>query len=187
MAVAITKRRFTADDYHRMGETGILSARDRVELIDGEVVTVSPVGSRHAAIVNRATRLLVTRLGDHAIVQAQGPVRLDRFNEPQPDIVVLRPRDDFYVTRYPGPDDVLLVLEVSDSSPAYDREVKGPLYAAAGISEYWIADVAAHRLECYTNPAAALYRTLHHATPQDSVTPTLLSELVVTVGELLGP
>ena len=135
MAGAVIKKRFTADEYQRMGQVGILSDRDRVELIDGEVVAMTPIGPRHNACVNHATRALVRAAGDDAIVQSQGSVRLDPYHEPEPDLVLLRPRTDFYASRLPGPDDIFLIIEIADSSIEYDRDVKARVYAAAGITE----------------------------------------------------
>ena len=110
MDVAVTRRRFTVHDYHRMGDAGILSPTDRVELIDGEIVSKMAIGPRHGACVDRANRALTTTVGDSAIVRVQGSVRLDLFNEPEPDIVLLRPREDFYASAHPGPADILLVI-----------------------------------------------------------------------------
>ena len=141
MAGAVIKKRFTADEYQRMGQVGILSDRDRVELIDGEVVAMTPIVPRHNACVNHATRALVLAAGDDAIVQSQGSVRLDPYHEPEPDLVLLRPRTDFYASRLPGPDDIFLIIEIADSSIEYDRDVKARVYAAAGITELfeWLA------------------------------------------------
>jgi Uma2 family endonuclease len=141
MPVEVTRRRFTADDYQRMGSAGILSEDDRVELIDGEIVAMTPIGPRHNAAVNRATRAMVLAVGNKAIVQVQGSVRLDLYHEPQPDLVLLRPRADDYASQLPGPSDILLIVEVADSSSDYDREVKSRVYAKAGIGEYWLADL----------------------------------------------
>src|SRR5262245_20137058 len=124
MALMLAKRRFTVDEYYRMAEVGILSARDRVELIDGEIVVMTPVGARHAACVTSATYALIPAAGDGAIVRCQAPVRLDVYYEPEPDLALLRPRDDFYTSRHARPGDVLLIIEIADSSIGYDREVK---------------------------------------------------------------
>src|SRR5262245_36369622 len=116
MAPTIVKRRFTADEYQRMGQAGILRREDRVELIDGEIVAMSPIGSRHNACVNHANRALVRAAGDDAIVQVQGSVRLDFYSEPEPDLVLLRPQPHFYTERLPGPADILLIVEIAESS-----------------------------------------------------------------------
>jgi Uma2 family endonuclease len=135
MDVAVSRRRFTVDDYHRMGEVGILSPTDRVELIDGEIVSMTPTGPRHGASVDRTNRVLVTAVGTSAIVRVQGSVRLDLFHEPEPDIVLLRPRADFYASAHPGPADILLVIEFAESSIDYDRDIKKRVYAKAGVVE----------------------------------------------------
>ena len=141
MPIDVTKRRFTADEYQRMGQTGILPPHDRVELIDGEIVAMSPIGTRHSAAVDRVARTLILQASDRAIVRVQGSVRLNLLTEPQPDLVLLRPRNDFYASTHPGSSDILLIIEIADTSIQYDRDVKGPLYARLGVHEYWLADL----------------------------------------------
>jgi Uma2 family endonuclease len=186
MPVEVIKRRFTADDYQRMGQTGILSSQDRVELIDGEVVAMSPIGPRHSACIDRATRMLVLLLRENAIVRIQSSVRLDRYNEPEPDLVLLRPRADFYASRLPGPADILLIIEVAESSMDYDREVKAPLYAGSAVPEYWVVDLNTNQLLCHADPADGAYRALRYYRPGESVAPAQLPGLVIAVGDLLG-
>jgi Uma2 family endonuclease len=186
MPVEISKRRFTVDDYHRMGQSGILSEDDRVELVDGEVVTMSAIGPRHSSCIDRTNRIFVMRLGDRAIVRIQSSLRLDRYNEPEPDVMLLRPRDDFYAPRLPGPSDTLLVMEVSDSSIDYDREVKAPLYAASNVPEYWIANLDARQIECYSEPEGGAYRTIRRFGAHESVAPALLPDCVIAVRDLIG-
>jgi Uma2 family endonuclease len=143
---------FTVQDFARMVESGILAENDRVELIDGEVRHMNPIGSLHAAIVNRLNSILTSRLGQRAIVSVQNPVILNDFTEPQPDIVVLRPRDDFYRKALPGPEDVLVVIEVADSTLEYDRDEKIPRYAKMRIPEAWLVDVNDQVLTLYSHP-----------------------------------
>jgi Uma2 family endonuclease len=126
MGVQVQRRLFTVEEYHRMAEAGILSEEDRVELIEGELVTMSPIGSRHAACVKRLVRLLDRAAGDRAIVGAQDPIRLGARSEPQPDVALLRYRPDFYASAHPGPEDVLLVVEVAETSADADRSLKIP-------------------------------------------------------------
>src|SRR5262245_5599912 len=126
MEIETTKKLFTVDEYYRMAEVGILGPEDRVELIDGEIVEMSPIGVRHLACVNRATRLFVAAFGDRATVSVQNPLRLGKYTEPQPDIVLLKPRTDDYSAKRPSAEDALLVLEVADTTIAYDRNVKLP-------------------------------------------------------------
>jgi Uma2 family endonuclease len=144
MPVALIKKRFTADEYQRMGQAGILSEGDRVELIAGEVLAMTPIGPRHNACVSSATHALVRAVGDDAIILPQGSVRLDLYNEPEPDLVLLRPRADFYASRHAGPKDILLIIEIADSSVEYDRDLKAVIYAESQIPEYWLADLTAN-------------------------------------------
>lgn len=141
---------FTVADYARMREAGILREDDRVELLDGEVRSMGPIGPFHAAIVNVLVLLFTRQLGDRAIVSGQNPIQLHNHSEPQPDVAILQPREDFYAAAHPRPDDVLIVVEVSDSSLDYDRNEKLPRYASAGIPEVWIIDVGKQTIEQYT-------------------------------------
>jgi Uma2 family endonuclease len=149
---AAPRRLLSVDDYHRMGEAGILNEGDRVELIEGELVEMAPIGSEHAAAVNDLTRLLIMAVGDRAVVSPQNPVRLDQHSEPQPDFAVLKPRRDGYRSALPTPQDTLLIVEVAHSSLAYDRAVKLALYASHGIPEVWIANIPAKEVEVYRRP-----------------------------------
>lgn len=156
----VARRLFTVDEYHRMGEAGILGEDDRVELIEGEIIEMVPTGSPHASRVKRLNQLFVLRLGTRAIVQVQDPVVLSRFSEPEPDLAVLKPRADFYAERHPEPADVLLVVEVADTSRDFDRDVKAPLYARSGIRELWVVDVRALTVEVHRRPERGAYREL---------------------------
>ena len=146
-------------EYARMLETGILGEDDRVELIDGEVREMSPIGPLHIAIVNRLNAFLSVLVDDDAIVSVQNPIQLDDYTEPQPDIALLVPRDDYYSTALAQPTDVVLLIEVADSSLEYDRDEKLPRYAASGIRELWIIDVAGRSIEQYSQPRDGQYRT----------------------------
>ena len=142
----------SVDAFHRMGETGILGPRDRVELIDGEIIDMSPIGVLHAAIVARLASHFSQRLGPMGVVWCQNPLRLDDISEPEPDIAILRPRADFYMTAHPGAADVLLVIEVADTSLAYDLGTKVPLYARHGIPEVWVIDAATRHTRVFRRP-----------------------------------
>lgn len=157
MTYPIERYRFTVDEYDRLGEAGILGEDDPVELIEGELSVMTPIGRRHAACVDRLNRLLSQRVGDQAIVRVQSPVRLDDHTEPQPDMALLCPREDFYANAHPGPDDLLLVIEVADSSVGYDREVKLPLYARASVVEVWIVDLGRSAIEAHREPRTEGY------------------------------
>jgi len=148
---------YSVDDYYRMAETGILRAGDRVELIEGEIIDMAPIGSRHAAAVNRIGNTLKLGVDTQAIVAIQNPVRLDRYSEPQPDIALLHPREDFYATAHPGPADVLLIIEAADSTLRYDRDTKLPLYARYGIPEVWLVDLDNDHFMIHREPQATGY------------------------------
>jgi Uma2 family endonuclease len=184
-AVVVTPRRFTVDEYHRMGEAGILGEDDRVELVEGELVQMTAIGSPHMGCVNFLNRLLVRACGDKAIVSVQNSVRLDQHSEPQPDIVLFRPRDDFYVHQIPLARDVFLILEVSDTSLRYDRGVKLPLYARGGIPEAWIVDLQNRRLERYTKPADGIYQAIARAGSGEHLPSTVLPEIILVVDDLI--
>ena len=180
----VTRWRFTVDDYHRMGETGILHEDDRVELIEGEIVEMAAIGTRHFSCVNRLTRLLVMGVGDAAVVSVQNPVRLNEHTEPQPDITVIRPRD--YTESLPLPRDVLLLIEVSDTTLAYDRNLKLPLYARAGIGEVWIVDLQARTIEQHTDPSDESYRRLVRKRGGQMLLPAALPGLTPIVDEIFS-
>jgi Uma2 family endonuclease len=180
----VTRWRFTVHDYHRMGEAGILHEDDRVELIEGELVEMTAIGTRHFSCVNRLNRLFVMNVGDDAIVSVQNPVRLNEYNEPQPDLAVIRPRD--YRESLPEPDDVLLLIEVSDTTLAYDRGVKLPLYARAGIMEVWIVDLAGETIACHTDPSGEGYRRADRLRRGQTLESILLPGLTPSVDQVLG-
>lgn len=186
MSVRIARRSFTVDEYERMGEAGILSADDRVELIDGEIVEMSPIGKRHAACVARLTHFLTLRLQGRAVVWAQNPLRLDGRSEPQPDVTVLKPRDDFYAQSLPTPADVLLLIEVSDTTLDYDRQVKLPLYARAGVAEVWVVNLADERVETYADPSGGAYQSASTAARGEEVAARAGAGLRLSVEEVLG-
>ena len=151
-AAHVRPYRFAVDEFARMGEAGIFTEDDRVELIDGAVLEMTPIGPPHAWIVGRLTELLVTRLAGRAYVSIQNPIRLDRHTEPQPDLVVARRRRSGYTDRHPDADDVLLVVEVADSSLRHDRDQKAPRYGRAGIPETWLVDPAVGTVTVCSDP-----------------------------------
>jgi len=152
-----TRYRFSADAYQRMGEAGIIPPDARVELIEGEVIEKPPMGFRHAGRVLRLTNHLVSSYYPRALVLAQCPIRLSDHSEPEPDLALLRPRQDEYTQGLARPEDVLLLVEVSDSTLSYDRGVKLALYAANGIPEVWVVNVGASQLEVYREPTGQGY------------------------------
>jgi hypothetical protein len=182
----VPRRRFTIEEYHRIGEAGVLAEDDRVELLDGEIVRMSPIGSAHAACVARLTALFTRRLGTRAIVWVQNPIVLGRRTEPQPDLALLEPRPDFYARAHPRPRDVLLAIEVVDTRRGYDRALKLPLYARAELREVWIVDVAAGAVEGYTRPALRGYRERRRLARGRVLAPIAFPRLRVRVAEILG-
>ena len=188
MSLLLTRYKFTTDDYHRMAEAGILDEDDRVELLDGEIIPMAPMGNRHAACIDRLTRWLVQQLGDRAIVRVQNPISLGDYSEPEPDVSLLRPRDDFYATgeRHPGPEDVLLVIEVADSTIELDRRVKLPLYARHGITEVWLLDLVRNAVEVCRQPGSEGYRQVDRVVGDKPVTSLAFDDLSFTADALLG-
>jgi Uma2 family endonuclease len=185
MPATVTTRRFTVDEYYRMVEAGILGSGERVELIEGEIVQMAAIGSRHAGCVNRLNRFLVGSLGDQALVTVQNPVRLSDLSEPEPDIAVVRPRADDYAGAHPGPGDVLLLVEVADATTAFDREVKARLYARAKVPEYWLVDLPEDEIEVYREPVGGSYEDLSRQGRGDVLRPVSFPELDVPVAEVL--
>lgn len=186
MPIELLKRRFDADEYQKMGRARILSEDDRVELINGEILTMTPIGPRHNAAVNRASHALVGAVGNQAIVQVRGSVRLDVWNEPQPDLVLLRPEPDFYASRLPGPSDILLIIEVAESSLDYDSEVKAMLYATAGVREYWLADLTAGTVTRFSAPSGGTYQRREQHRAGESIAPDALPRCGIPVEALLA-
>lgn len=185
--IVLTRHRLDVDDYYRMAEAGILGEDDRTELIEGELIDMAPIGQGHASIVNRLTETLVLAFANRAIVSPQNPVRLDRFNEPQPDFAVFRPRDDYYETgERPGPADVLLLIEVADSSLRFDRAVKLPLYARAGIAEVWIVDLKRRVLNAYRRPAGDGYDEMTTYQAGDAVSLALAPDIRISLDRVFG-
>ncbi len=182
---AATRRLLTVDEYHRMGEVGILTDDDRVELIEGELVARAPIGSEHIATTNALNRLLVLAVGDRGIVSVGNPVRLSRHSEPQPDFSVLKTRDNYRKTM-PRPQDTMLAVEVANTSLDYDRKVKLALYARSGIPEVWIVNLAAQEVEVYRSPVADGYTSVMRAGPSDSLTIEAIPGVVIPVGKIFA-
>lgn len=185
MPATLTTRRFTVDDDYRMAEAGILGVGERVELIDGEIVQMAANGSRHAGCVKRLDRLLARGVEGRAIVQVQDPVRLSDLSEPRPDLAVLRPRTDDHTTAHPGPDDVLLVVELADATVDIDRDTKAPLQAAAGIREYWLVDLPQDEIQAFRTPAPDGYREVRSYRRGDVMGPSVLHGLEVPMADIL--
>jgi Uma2 family endonuclease len=186
MARELAKRWITADEYERMGEAGIFPRDARLELIGGEIFEMSPIGSPHAACVNFLSGLLNRLFGGTLIVSVQNPIRLDDFSEPQPDLALLRRRDDFYRGAHPTAADVLLVVEIADTTVVTDRSVKIPLYARAGIPEAWLVNIPDGRLEVYSDPSGDSYLRAEVFGRDAEAHSHTVESLAVSVRELLG-
>jgi Uma2 family endonuclease len=180
----VTRRPITVSEYHRMGEVGILGERDRIELIEGELVAMSPIGSYHIGTVITLGHLLFSALGERARVSVQNPVRLDEFNEPEPDFALLKPRADAYRDAHPGPADVLLLIEVADTSLNYDRAVKRELYARHAIPEFWIVDLTSGEVEVCLDPKPDGYATVKRVGRDGILEPTLLPGVRIPLATL---
>jgi Uma2 family endonuclease len=179
-------RLFTVEDYYRMVGAGILREDERVELIKGEILLMAPIGSRHMFCVNRFTRRFVLGLGDRAIVSVQNAVRLSMRSQPQPDLALLRPRRDEYYYSVPAPEDVFLVVEVSDTTLTYDRDTKLPLYAEWGVPEVWIANLTELSMIVAREPSAAGYQRIEIVPDGGTVSPAAFPDLVLPLRELLA-
>jgi len=178
--------RYTVADYHRMGEAKIIAPNDRVELIQGEIIDMSPIGSGHAGLVKHLIRIFSHTLDDTTIVAVQDPVVLNDFSEPQPDLALLRYREDFYTNSHPRAEDVLLIVEVADTTLQYDREIKLPLYASAGIPEVWLVDVEGKTVEIYSHPEEGRYALRENPDDLKSVKATALQGMSFDLSEMFG-
>lgn len=186
MAVQLTKHSFTVEEFHRMAESRILTEDSRVELVEGELIEMTPIGSRHAACVDRLNRLFSKHVGEAAIVRVQNPISLSHHSELQPDLVLARPKPDFYADAHPGPEAILLVVEVAETSTEVDREIKVPLYAQAGIIEVWLVALPHGHIEVYRNPISTGYREVQSLGLEDALAPLLLPQIILPIGSVLG-
>jgi Uma2 family endonuclease len=187
MSELLTRRRFTVEEYHRMGEAGILPEDNRLELINGDIVVGEPIGAYHAGTVVRLNRLWTSHVGDRAMVSIQNPVQFPREDtELQPDVMLLRPREDFYTTAHPQAADVLLLIEVADTTLRLDRQVKIPLYARVGVQEVWLLDLTTQRLEVCREPLGDRYSSVRTLGRGQRVSPAAFPDLSVDVVDLVG-
>ena len=185
--VAAARRLFTRGEYHRMAEVGILTRSDRVELIRGEIITMSPQGRRHRAFIDNLNHLLATTLAGRAIVSIQMPIVLTDDTEPEPDIQILRRRAVPYKDREADADDALLLIEVAQTSLIYDRSTKLRLYATAGIPEYWVVDCVAESIEVHRTPHADGYRDVTHVVgPAATVAPQAFPEVALALTDIFA-
>lgn len=182
----LIRHKLSVTDYYRMGEAGILHEDDRIELIEGELIDMAPIGSNHAGIVNQLTWLLSSLAGRYALVSPQNPLLLSGHTVPQPDILLLKPRPDFYKTALPEPADVLLLIEVADSSISYDRKTKLPLYARHGIPEVWLVDLNAKQVERYSQPTETGYGLQETFDSQQTLTSFMMPKINIDLTQLFS-
>ncbi|NKQ37235.1 MAG: Uma2 family endonuclease [Chloroflexi bacterium] len=185
MFVQTERRLFTVEEYHQMAETGILAEDDRTELIRGEIVAMSPLGVRHAACVNRLTETLSHYFSGKAIISVQNPLQIDEYTELQPDVMLLQRREDYYVRALPAGKDVLLLIEVSDTTLAYDRMTKLPLYARTQIPEVWLVNLVDNLLEVYRTPQADEYTEFRRVYRQDTAVPLAFPNIPLPVNNII--
>ncbi|MDQ3701276.1 MAG: Uma2 family endonuclease, partial [Chloroflexota bacterium] len=186
-ASALAPHRFTAAEYYRMVEAGILGEDDRVELLGGQIVDMSPINPPHAATVDRSVRVFTRAVGDRALIRNQNPLDLGEYDAPEPDLALVQPRADEYAEAHPTAAAVLLLVEVADSSLVYDRHVKLPLYAAAGVREAWILNLQERRLEVSQEPREDGYAVTRVYRASERLAPLVFPELDIAVADLLPP
>ena len=181
----IAYHRITVDQYYRMAEVGVLTPDERVELIDGVIVDMAPIGSRHAGALRRLNHLLTVALGPRAILSGQLPIRLGHSSEPQPDLAVLRPRHDFYDREHPHAEDVLLLIEVSVTSLRYDLQVKIPLYARHLIPEVWVIDLQDQKVHLHRKPRGGAYTEVLSLPESGSLVATAFPDVAIDFRAIL--
>jgi Uma2 family endonuclease len=186
MSIQLARRPFTTAEYHRLIGAGILTEDDRVELLDGEIIKMAPIGPGHAGCVNRLAELLREKIQKLAIVSVQNPIELSKYSEPQPDIALLRRRADFYAKSHPSPEDVLLAIEVADTTLEGDREVKIPSYARAGICESWLVDLPNGRIEVHSQPAGGIYQEIRITLRGQAVVSRAVPQIELKADDILG-
>jgi Uma2 family endonuclease len=185
-AMQILTHKFNVEQYHQMGEASIFAPGVRLELIQGEIVDMTPIGLKHAIAINRLNYLLTLRVRDRGIISIQNSIRLNNYSEPQPDVVILRHRQDFYANKFPAAEDVLLLVEVSDSSLKYDREVKVPLYAKSNIPETWVIDLNQEIIEIYRHPIENIYTLKQVINAGQSFSPVAFPDINLTPSDIFG-
>jgi Uma2 family endonuclease len=183
--LAPAKHRFSVEDYYRMAETGVLRPDARVELLDGEIIDMSPIGPFHGGVVNRLTRLFTLLSKNRWLLSSQNPLRLNDHSEPEPDVMLLKPSPDDYTNRHPRPEDVFLLVEVSDASLATDLEKKLPAYGRAGVTEVWIVNLEEATIEIYREPHFDGYGSKTVLRAGDEARPLAFPDVAVDVGKLL--
>lgn len=183
---AIVPKRFTVEEFRKMTEVGILPEESGWEIIDGYLIDKMSIGSNHAGTVNLLTQKLIIMLAGKAVVAVQNPIRIDDYNAPEPDISLLRPREDFYRKSLPAPQDALLLIEVSDSTVEYDRDIKKTLYAEAGIAEFWLINLKENTVERYSSPKNGSYRLAEILESGETIKAGTIENLELKIDEILG-
>jgi Uma2 family endonuclease len=183
--IQMQRKLFTVDEYEQMIRAGVFDEDDRLELIEGEITEMSPISSQHAGCVKHLNRLFTHMLGDRALVSVQDPIHLGEYSEPQPDLALLRPRADYYTHSHPTPEDVLLIIEVAETSTGFDRDVKMPMYARAGVSEAWLVSLEDRRVEVYREPSPAGYLLIRRVLPGASLAPQAFPDALLVVSDII--
>ena len=186
VAPVITRKRFTTHEYERIIAAGVIGEDDRVELLEGEIVEMSPRGPSHSSCVVRLTRLLYKLDAPGAVIRVQDPIHLGEYSEPQPDISVVQMREDLYSKGHPEPEDILLLIEVAEFSSSYDRDTKLPLCARAGIPEVWIVALLPQTVEVFRSPSENGYSEANVFHQRDTISALNLPQLTLTVDSILG-
>lgn len=186
MTLNVTRKLFTVSEYDQMIAAGIFEEDDRVELVGGEIVEMSPISVRHALCVNKLSQQLIRNLGREVMVSVQNPIQLDELSEPEPDIVIVQLQENVYTTSHPYPKNILLLIEVAETSLAYDLNVKLPRYAAAMIAETWIVDLNKDEVKVYRQPTVDGYGETAVYHPNDTLSPTAFPKLQITVKDILS-
>lgn len=185
MTVQLTRRLFTADEYERMIAAGVFQEDDRLELLEGEIIAMRPIDARHAACVNRLGALFYRALPQSVMVSTQNPIRLSDRSEPQPDFALVHARPDFYAQVLPTPSDVLLLVEVAEATLAYDRDIKVPRYAQAGIPEVWLVNIVNGLIVRYAQPTPHGYQDIHQVYPGQIIVSLSIAGLTMQVNDIL--
>lgn len=186
MNTTVLIHRFNVEEYHRLIENNILHEDDRVELIEGRIIDMTPIGSKHAACVSRLNEILSEKLQKRAIINIQNPICLTAYTEPEPDIAIIKRRPDFYAEQLPQPEDVLLIIEVSDSSLDYDCETKIPLYAKSNIPEVWLVNLIENNVAIYSGPSSEGYNVITKHHHNQILSPKSFHDITLTVSEIFG-
>lgn len=186
MNTTVLIHRFNVEEYHRLIENNILHEDDRVELIEGRIIDITPIGSKHAACVSRLNEILSEKLQKRAIINIQNPICLTAYTEPEPDIAIIKRRPDFYAEQLPQPEDVLLIIEVSDSSLDYDCETKIPLYAKSNIPEVWLVNLIENNVAIYSGPSSEGYNVITKHHHNQILSPKSFHDITLTVSEIFG-